>query len=156
MPAATPSSFAPATLEAHPLLRRLSGQAIWLLLEERGVGEEAIGEFLDRWNARRAEALEALDRLLDPNGAAAGMRIVVPEGACPDCAPAGLVVPAGHPFLAALCPPYALDCPARAEVLETGHPDLARALAPDDPGPASPHGHLLCPHAPAGGDWPKD
>ena len=45
-------------LDRHPLLRRLSGQAIWNLLEEDGLPESAIGEYLDRFEAAKAEGIE--------------------------------------------------------------------------------------------------
>ena len=148
-----------AAFNAHPLVRRLSGEVIWLMLEEQGVPDAEIQAFMERWEKPMFTALHALDRLTAP-GARGGIRILVPDAgaACARCAALdGLVVPAGHPSLAGLCPPFALDCPARAELLEPGHPDFARAmeraLSPDDPGPASPHGDLLCGLG-SGSDWP--
>jgi len=147
-----------AAFNAHPLIRRLSGEVVWLLLEERGVPDAEIQAFMERWETPTFSSLRALERLLAP-GAQGGLRILIRgagnTAACPRCAALdGLIVPAGHPSLVALCPPYAVNCPARAEFLEPGDPTLERALAPHDPGPASPHGELLCPQPPPGVDWP--
>lgn len=145
MPAACPPVYmrpmppAAHLLDRHPVLRRLSGQAIWRLLEEEGLPEARIALALESFEAAKAAHLDLLRRAADPAQRAARPWVLLrldPAGpACAACAALrhGLL-PAGHPDLAALVPPYGLGCGLAASL--AGDADLAGldpAPAPLDP-----------------------
>ncbi len=115
-------------LDLHPLLRRLSGQAIWNLLEEEGLSEDHIALALDRFEAAKAACVDLLARAADPAQRAARpwvlLRLAPGLPACPGCAALHhTVLAADHPDLAGLIPPFGLGCALAAEL--AGEADLA-------------------------------
>lgn len=139
-----------ALLEAHPTLRRLSGQVVWCLFEDAETPAAHAQAFLDRYEATKAEALPLLAAALaapdTPGGkdAAPWVRIRVdgPGPACAACAALdGRLLHLDGPGALAFLPPFALGCPARAERLP-GAPGPGAPLV--DRAAPSPHGRLLC------------
>lgn len=129
-------------IDRHPVLRRLSGQVIFRMLEEEGLDEARIGAALDCFEAAKAAHLDLLRRAADPQERAARPWVLLradPEDpaapVCADCAALRhAVIPADHPDLAELLPPYGLGCGLCAELAADA--DLARldpAPAPLDP-----------------------
>lgn len=104
MPAASPPVYmrpmppAAHLLDRHPVLRRLSGQVIWRLLEEEGLPETRIALALESFEAAKAAHLDLLR--LDPAGPACAACAALRHG----------LLPAGHPDLAQIIPPYGLGC----------------------------------------------
>ncbi len=112
-------------LRQHLLFKRLSGQIVWYLFEERHVASEEIDAFFTYLEACRVETLDAMRRLLHPSSDANEVFLLVEirpgtEDA-PPCARCGrmngLLIPADHPDILAYMPPYGLGCRARARVL---------------------------------------
>ena len=111
-------------VEMHPLLRRLSGQAIWCMFEEYGAAPEDITAFLDLYELQKERALETLGRAFGDAGAgfyAMLVRVEDDSRACAFCRRMrNRVLLLDDPDLAAFFPPYGLGCPAEA-VLLTRH-----------------------------------
>ena len=119
-------------LDRHPLLRRLSGQAIWNLLEEEGLSEDHIAVALDRFEAAKAACVDLLYRAADPAERAARPWVLLRRDpaapACPGCAALQHRLAAASDLdLADLLPPFGLGCALTAEL--AGEADLA-GLAP--------------------------
>lgn len=117
-----PMSSAARLLDRHPLLRRLSGQAIWNLLEEEGLPEARINDALDSFEAAKAACVDLLRRAADPAERATRpwvlLRLDPAAPACPDCAALRHgVVAADHPDLAIFLPPFGLGCALSAELV---------------------------------------
>ena len=115
-------------LDRHPLLRRLSGQAIWNLLEEEGLPEDHIAVALDRFEAAKAACVDLLSRAADPTQRAARPWVLLRRDpglpACPGCAALHhTVLAADLPELTELIPPYGLGCALFATL--AGDADLA-------------------------------
>lgn len=116
-PMPTPASL----LDRHPVLRRLSGQVIFRLLEEEGLDETRIAAALDAFEAAKAAHLNLLRRAADPAERAARpwvlLRLAPASPACAGCSIlAHGVLPADHPGLAELLPPYGLGCALAADL----------------------------------------
>jgi hypothetical protein len=119
-------------LDRHPLLRRLSGQVIWNLLEEEGRSEAQIAAALDSFEQAKAACVDLLRRAADPAERASRpwvlLRLAPELPACPGCtALANTVLAADLPDLAELIPPFGLGCALTASLAGDG--DLA-GLAP--------------------------
>lgn len=141
-----------ALLERHPLLRRLSGQAVWRLLEEGGAPEQRITAFLDRFEQAKAAVLDILRRAADPAERAARpwvlLRLAPGAAACDRCRNLHHVLaPATHPDLPRLLPPFGLGCGLRAGLAG------AAELAALDPAPAPLAESLAPEHALLCGEW---
>lgn len=139
-----------ALLEAHPTLRRLSGQVVWCLFEDAETPAAHAQAFLDRYEATKAEALPLLAAALAAPGAPGGedaapwvrIRVDGPGPACAACAALdGRCLRLDGPGALAFLPPFALGCPARAERLP-GAPGPGAPLV--DRAAPSPHGRLVC------------
>ncbi|MEW5774297.1 MAG: hypothetical protein AB1916_12325 [Thermodesulfobacteriota bacterium] len=126
-------------LDLHPVLRRLSGQVIFRLLEEEELPEERIAAALDCFEAAKAAHVDLLRRAADPAERAARPWVLLrPAPGAPACAGCadlrhGLLA-ADRPDLAELLPPYGLGCGLSADL--AGDADLAGldpAPAPLDP-----------------------
>jgi len=139
-----------ALLEAHPTLRRLSGQVVWCLFEDAETPAAHAQAFLDRYEAAKAEALPLVAAALAApdapggEGAAPWVRIRVdgPGQPCAACAALdGQCLRLDGPGALAFLPPFALGCPARAERLP-GAPAPGAPLV--DRAAPSPHGKLAC------------
>ncbi len=134
----------PARLvEAHPTLRRLTGQVVWCLLEESEAAPEDQRAFMDRYEAARAEALPLVAAALDPQRAP-WVRIVAdgPGPGCERCgALDGLVLRLDGPQALAWLPPWGLGCRARALPLD-GEPGPDDRPVDRDQDP--PRSRLLC------------
>lgn len=147
-----------ALLEAHPTLRRLSGQVVWCLFEDAESPAAHAQAFLDRYEAVKAATLPLVAVALaaearkpapenDTADAAPWVRIRVdgPGPACAACmALDGRCLRLDGPGALAFLPPFALGCPARAERLP-GAPGPGAPLV--DRAAPSPHGRLVC------GEW---
>jgi len=137
-----PMPQAARLLDRHPVLRRLSGQVIFRMLEEEGLPEARIGAALDCFEAAKAAHLELLRRAADPAERAARPWVLLrldpagpAEPACAKCAALRhALIPADRPDLAELLPPYGLGCGLAATLASDA--DLAGldpAPAPLDP-----------------------
>jgi hypothetical protein len=122
-------------LDRHPVLRRLSGQVIWRLLEEEGLPEARIALALESFEAAKAAHVELLRRSADPAERAARpwvlLRLAPGGPACAACAALRhALLPADRPDLAQIIPPYGLGCGLAASLAADA--DLAGL----DPAPA--------------------
>ena len=109
---------------AHPLFSRLSGQVLWVLMEEHGVSEADIDAFMDHAMQWRESHLTVMHDLLEHPEQYMQITIDTVEGlpqeqhACATCENLrGKVLPASHPDLIAMLPPYSLGCRARARMI---------------------------------------
>jgi len=133
-------------LDRHPLLRRLSGQIIWLMFEEHDIDPDVIQAFLDSMQPVLHGSAEIIEAAM--SGEELYARIVtqgerIPCEACSRMV--GKAIALGNQGAEALLPPYGLGCPLRAEIIPPGQePAAGEILAPDA---ATPHGHLIC------GEW---
>jgi hypothetical protein len=133
--------------ELHPLFRRLSGQVVWLLFEERGVPEAEIQAFSDLYEAEKRRSLELLAAALD-RGDYTHLLLekARQEEICRYCASAAdSVIPLDDPELPSMFPPYGLGCAIRPRLLT-----LREFSALERPLPAprtGPPDKLLC------GEW---
>lgn len=111
----------------HPLFKKLSGQIVWYMFEERDVPPEDVDSFFTHLEACRVETLDAMRHLLHPpsDDESACLLIEVRQGreAPPPCsrckAMDGVVLPADHPRLLEYMPPYSVGCRARARVISS-------------------------------------
>lgn len=142
-----------ALLEAHPTLRRLSGQVVWCMFEEADSPAAHAQAFLDRYEAVKAGVLPLVAAALEAGepgraeDAAPWVRLRVdgPGTPCAACAALdGRCLRLDGPGALAFLPPFALGCLARAERLP-GAPRPGEPLV--DRASPSPHGRLLC------GEW---
>lgn len=141
----TPESARTLLLETHPLFRRLSGQIVWLLLEEQELSEAAIGAFLDRIEELRQATIQLMVDVAAGHGPAylelvrgdgGNPLAAAPEYArgetCADCARiAGRVIDTSAPDWQTLLPPYGLGCRLCARPWTRPEaPDTALLLSP--------------------------
>ncbi|MBU1002218.1 MAG: hypothetical protein KKE73_06815 [Proteobacteria bacterium] len=134
-------------LDRHPLLRRLSGQIIWLMFEEHEAPLEDIQAFLDGLQPVLQESAELIAAALSGKELYARIKLAGKVTPCRKCAAMVEKVIALHQEGAErLLPPYGLGCPLRAEIIPSAQepPDNSELL---DPAKGSPHGELLC------GEW---
>lgn len=110
----------------HPLYSRITGQVIWLLFEENDARPDDIDAFMDLFLKRKQRDLETMQVLLD--NPAMYLQVQLQDIPClqkthatnlnktlpPPClrcaALDGHVLPASHPDLISLMPPFALGC----------------------------------------------
>lgn len=139
-------------LQQHPLFKKLSGQIVWYMFEERGTPQEDIDAFFIHLEVCKVEALDVMRRLLESvdDEEPAWLRVEVRPGTedappCPRClAVKGLLLPANHPRLLEYLPPYSVGCRARGHVLSAR--DAAEMGGEQSPELPPPPGHLLhCP-----------
>ncbi|SIN69723.1 hypothetical protein [Halodesulfovibrio marinisediminis] len=124
----------------HPLFTRLSGQVIWLLMEENEASPEDLNAFMDNVMAWRSNHLQTMRNLIEDKKLY--MQITVdriediPEDqeACTTCESlCGKIIPASHPDLIAMLPPYSLGCRCRGEIItESELPESPDFLTPED------------------------
>lgn len=136
-------------LELHPLYRRLSGQVIWLMFEERGAPEAHIGAFLESYEAEKLRNLELMGMALDGSKFSHLLLTMAREApACERCLKvSGRAVEIGRPDLAAWFPPYGLGCALRPELISANEYERSGAPALIDPKAKPPRPRLLC------GEW---
>ena len=137
IPALTPQQHK-ALRNRHPLYKRLSGEGVWVFLEELGLDEGQCERFMDAFFFQMDQILSrmaALDAHPHWQGRIAGR----PEDCCPACAARiGRYVRSEDVAGArALLPPYGIGCP------------LSLYLAPAPDAPPSPDAALLS-EAPGG------
>lgn len=136
-----------ALIEAHPVLRRLTGQVIWVMFEEAEATPEAIQAFLDRYEQVKAETLPLVEAALDP-GAAPLVRIETDGPGrrwCEHCARMhDKLLRLDGPQALAFLPPYSMGCRARAVAADDAAPDTQETV---DRAADAPPGKLLC------GEW---
>lgn len=126
--------------DAHPLFTRLSGQVIWLLMEENDADEADINAYMDNVMQWRESHLDTMRELLD--NSEKYMTIIIDpidgltedQHACATCEKLkGKIVPASHPDLIKMLPPYSLGCRARAKVINKNDlPEDAVMLTQED------------------------
>lgn len=140
-------------LQQHPLFKKLSGQIVWYMFEERETPQEEIDEFFTHMEACRVETLKAMRQLLDPSssdGEAPWLLVEVEHG--PEPAPPcercksmhGKLLPPDHPRLLEYMPPYSVGCRARPRAISA---EQARERLEANPQLLpEPPGHMLhCP-----------
>jgi len=139
-------------LQQHPLFKKLSGQIVWYMFEERGTPQDQIDAFFTHLEACRVETLEAMRRLLrhEDDEEPRWMLVEVRQGAesAPPCARCramdGILIRADDPRLLEYLPPYSVGCRARALVVTAEH--ARERLARNPRSLPSPPGHMLhCP-----------
>ncbi|BBD06760.1 hypothetical protein [Desulfovibrio ferrophilus] len=144
------SSNTPTTaqlLDRHPLLRRLSGQIVWLMFEEHDADPDDIQAFLDRMQPVMNGSAELIEAILSGEELYARIRRDGKGVPCEKCtAMEGKAIALHQEGAEQLLPPYGLGCPLRAEIIPPGQrpPDEDELL---DPAKGSAHGDLVC------GDW---
>lgn len=99
----------------HPLYRRLSGESVWLFLEELGLDETQCEAFMDAF-FRQMEAvlldMDKLERQPDLVGTVSGLPL--PGCTCGGRHGCRLAWPTSGPGVP--LPPYAVGCPLRVRV----------------------------------------
>lgn len=139
-------------IESHPLYRRLSGQVIWLLFEERDVSETRINAFLERYEAEKLQNLAVMAAALD---ASAGQRyshlLLEPsrtENRCERCGEhSGKAISLSRPGLEKWLPPFGLGCALRPRLLSRSDYEALGSLPEVCDSCAPPETRLLC------GEW---
>jgi hypothetical protein len=131
-------------LEMHPLYRRLSGQVIWLLFEEREAPEARINAFLERYEAQKRRNLELMAQAMSGGGGSGPSHLLFcldrEHDVCGPCrALAGKAMPLGSPDMARWFPPFGLGCAISPGLLSLAdHEDLnpapVDAAVPPEPG----------------------
>ena len=135
--------------DAHPLFTRLSGQVIWLLMEENDVSETDINAFMDsvmEWRESHLDAMQELQENPEKYMLITVDRIDdLPEDqhSCATCEKLnGKILPASHPDLIKMLPPYSLGCRARAKVISKKDvPQTAKEMRMED----CPKHSFMCP-----------
>ena len=112
-------------IEMHPLLRRLSGQAVWCMFEEHGADSEDVTAFLDLYERQKDRTLETFGLALGNAGRAEFHAMLVRVGdnarPCAYCKRVhNRVLLLDNVGLPTFFPPYGLGCPAKAFLLTKG------------------------------------
>lgn len=139
-------------LQQHPLFKKLSGQIVWYMFEERDVPPEDIDAFFTHLESCRVETLDVMRRLLRPSSDTGEvyLRVEVVQGkeAPPPCSRCkvmdGIVLSASHPKLMEYMPPYSVGCRARARIID-GERAQAILERQGDSLPEPPEHQLHCP-----------
>lgn len=138
-----------ALIEAHPTLRRLSGQVIWCMFEEADAALEDIQSFLDRYEAIKAHTTALVAKALDPAHAPL-VRLTV-SGPGPSCASCqrlhGTVLRLDGPEAVRFLPPFALGCRIEAESVAQQDEAALAHLPRVDRQQSAPPCDLVC------GEW---
>ncbi len=139
-------------MRRHPLFKRLSGEVVWLMFEERDIPPESIDAYFSCLEGVRVETLDVMRRLLSPPSDAGKVYLQVTlrpgdEKAQP-CARCGrmrnILIPADHPRILEYMPPYGLGCRATGRVLN--EQEAAPLLEKQGSELPEPPGHeLSCP-----------
>lgn len=133
----------------HPLFTRLSGQVVWLLMEEHDASSEDINAFMDNVMAWRSAHLQNMRELLEDNSLYMQITIdrigdiPVDQEACKTCeALNGKIIPASHPDFISMLPPYSLGCRCRGKILTKEElPDDSQLLSVEE----CPKHSFMCP-----------
>lgn len=137
-------------IESHPLYRRLSGQVIWLMFEERGADENDIQAFLDVYETGKRKNLELMAEALNARNGYKGLMLFTARNQrlCERCRNvSGAAVDLSRADIAGWFPPFGLGCAVRAGLL--GKDEWAE-IDPVDripTGQTPPETELVC------GDW---
>ncbi len=100
----------------HPLYGRLSGEAVWVLLQECGLDEMGIDRFMDGLFVEMRTTIVLMDAL--ERGAAKGFCYEAVWPLCPACASlAGRIVFAAKTDWLRLLPPFAVGCGLRCRLV---------------------------------------
>ena len=135
----------------HPLYRRLSGESVWLFLEELGLDDAQCEAFMDAFFRQMAAVLSVMDRL-ENRSDLIGVVDGQPLSGCSCAGRQGcrLAWPPDRP--GAPLPPYGVGCPLHVRVLPQDMAALPRAqtmsnaLPPEGaPARSSPFADILCP-----------
>ncbi len=105
----------------HPLYKRLSGEVLWLFLEDHGFGPDECNSLMERFLAEMEENLRVMRKMLaDPERV---LLLRLPEdetgrGACASCAALhNMLIPASRPDWIEFMPPFGIGCVLRATAL---------------------------------------
>lgn len=99
----------------HPLYKRLSGDVVWVLLEEYGYDQSQCGQFLDQTIAQMHKILAVMEKVEQvPGLACVYEKWVDKEGTCTVCDCCGFlegkVVPGTGAAAFAFFPPFGVGC----------------------------------------------
>lgn len=121
----------------HPLYKRLSGESVWVFLEELGLDETQCELFMDAFFRQMDHILACMDALeSEPHQAA---RITgSAEACCTACAACTerRLLPDSDPAYGDLLPPFGIGCPLLLQLEDAG-----TTPHQDDAPPALPHAH---------------
>ena len=124
----------------HPLFTRLSGQVIWLLMEEHDASSEDVNAYMDNVMAWKTAHLQTMRRVLEDNNLYVQITvdhigdIPTDQEACKTCESlSDKIIPASHPDLISMLPPYSLGCRCRGKIItEAELPKKPDFLTPED------------------------
>ncbi len=109
-----------ALRDQHPLYRRLSGEGVWVFLEELGLDEGQCERFMDAFFRQMDHILSCM-AALNASSRLQGQIIGRPEDCCPACATSiGRYMSSGGGGAWDLLPPFGIGCPLS---LRLGHPE---------------------------------
>lgn len=124
----------------HPLYKRLSGESVWVFLEELGLDEAQCELFMDAFFRQMDHILACMDALeSDPHRA---MRITGnAEACCTACAACAgrRLLPDSDPGYGDLLPPFGIGCPLLLQPEDEGTAPLQQGEVPALPRAHSPH-----------------
>lgn len=132
----------------HPLYRRLSGESVWVFLEELGLSEPQCEAFMDVFFRQMKSILSMMD-VMENHPEYMGIIDGQPLDGCTcehraGCRVAWPRAVPGHPL-----PPYAIGCPLRVRVVsgDTAHllPQEHGDVADGQASFAGQPGAMLCP-----------
>lgn len=114
-----------AAARAHPLYRRMTGQAVWLFFEERDIPPALAQAFVDRYWDRRERVLAELARCLGllgetPSGFTLERVRTGPGPICPVCRDLAGKAFALEPGFQRFFPPFSISCRIEARPVEAG------------------------------------
>lgn len=133
----------------HPLFTRLSGQVVWLLMEEHEASDEDLNAFMDSVMEWRTEHLKTMRALIEDRSLYLEITIdhiehlADKQQACATCQKLrGKIIAASHPDFIRMLPPYSLGCRCRGKILTaTELPENPEFLSPED----CPKHSFMCP-----------
>ena len=109
MSSSLPSGKSKELRNKHALYKRMSGEVVWLLLEENGYDADFCDTFMNQVFADMHHTLNVMNELED--NPAKYLAFEVAEKACKKCAClAGKVVPATDPLWVSCLPPFGVGC----------------------------------------------
>ncbi len=104
----------------HPLYRRLSGEVLWLFLEEQGLGPEECDSLMQHFLQEMEDNLRVMQKLLAHPERFLFLQLPHEHAAraCPECAALhGMLLPATRPDWLNFMPPFGIGCPLKASAL---------------------------------------
>ena len=135
----------------HPLYKRLSGESVWVFLEELGLDEAQCERFMDAFFRQMDHILSSM-QVLEEQPQLSVRIMGTAEACCAHCAACTgrLLRAAGDPSCIALLPPYGIGCPLGLELVDGSD---APEMAAPAPQPVEDHSVLCAGLAadPAGG-----